>query len=65
LAVKLVQPAEDPWLEALQGHAVGALDLLVHPGVYHGPIHTNMVIVTEIKELFAGELLAIVVDDIV
>jgi hypothetical protein len=56
-----VQPIEDPWLEALQDHAVGALDLPVHPGVCHGYlIHMDMVIITEIKGLFAGKLCAIV-----
>jgi hypothetical protein len=49
---KLVQPIEDPWFEALQDHAVGALNLLVRPGVCHGcPIHVDMVIITETKEL--------------
>jgi hypothetical protein len=50
---KFVQPVEDPWLEALQDHAIGALDLPVRLGVCHGyPIHTDMVIIKEIKELF-------------
>jgi hypothetical protein len=61
---KLVQPVEDPWLEALQDHAVGTLDLPICPGVCHGcPIHADMVIIAEIKELSASELRAIVSDD--
>jgi hypothetical protein len=61
---KLVQPVKDPWVETLQDHAVGMLDLPVRPGVCHGYlIHPNMVIVAEIKELFAGELRAIIGDD--
>jgi hypothetical protein len=34
-AAKFVQPVEDPWLEALQDHVVGALDLPVRPRVCH------------------------------
>jgi hypothetical protein len=49
---KLVQLVKYPWLEALQDHVVGALDLPVRPGVRHGrPIHTDMVIIAKIKEL--------------
>jgi hypothetical protein len=46
---KFVQPVEDHWLEALQDHAVGALNLPVRPRLCHGcPIHTDMVIITKI-----------------
>jgi hypothetical protein len=63
-AAKLVQPVEDSRFEALQDHAVGALDLPVRPGVCHGcPIHADMVIITETEELFASELRAVVGDD--
>jgi hypothetical protein len=63
-AAKLVQPVEDPWLEALQDHAIGTFDLLVHSGVCHGhPIHVDMVIIAEIKKLFASELCAVVSND--
>jgi hypothetical protein len=45
---KFVQPVEDPWLEALQDHAVDALDLPVRPGVCHGClIHADIVIIAE------------------
>jgi hypothetical protein len=48
----------------LQDHVVGALDLPIHLGVWQGClIHTDMVIITETKELFAGELRAIVDDN--
>jgi hypothetical protein len=40
---KLVQAVEDPWLEALQDHVVGAFDLPICLGVCHGyPIHADM-----------------------
>jgi hypothetical protein len=46
---KFIQPVEDPWLEALQDHVVGALDLPVRLGVCHRClIHTDMVIIAEI-----------------
>jgi hypothetical protein len=49
LATKFVQPVEDHWLESLQDHAVGTLDLPVLPGVCHDyPIHADMVIIAEI-----------------
>jgi hypothetical protein len=48
-AAKFVQPVEDPWLEALQDHALGTLDWPIHPGVCHDcPIHVDMVIIVEI-----------------
>jgi hypothetical protein len=60
-AAKFVHPVEDPWLEELQDHAIGALDLPVRPRVCHGcPIHADMVIIVEIKKLFASELCAVV-----
>jgi hypothetical protein len=63
-AAKLVQPVKDPWLEALQDHVIGMLELPVRSEVCHGcPIHMNMVIVAEIKELFTSELRAVVGDD--
>jgi hypothetical protein len=61
---KFVQPVKDPWFEFLQDHAVGAFDLPVRPSVRYGcPIHADMVIIAEIKELFVGELCAVVGDD--
>jgi hypothetical protein len=61
---KLVQPVEDPWLEALQYYAVGTLNLPICLGVCHDClIHADMVIIAEIKELSASELRAIVSDD--
>jgi hypothetical protein len=60
-AAKFVQPVEYSRLEALQDHAVGALDLPVRPGVRHDClIDADMVIISEIKELFVSELCAIV-----
>jgi hypothetical protein len=61
---KFIQPVKDPWFESLQDHAVGAFNLPVRPGVPYGcPIHAGVVIVAEIKELFTGELCAVVGDD--
>jgi hypothetical protein len=61
---EFVQPVEDPWLDPLQDHAVGVLDLPIHPGVCHGcPIHKDMVIIAEIQKLFAGELCTVVGDN--
>jgi hypothetical protein len=40
------------------------LDLPVHSGVCHGyPIHADMVIIAEIKELFTSEQRVVVGDD--
>jgi hypothetical protein len=48
----------------LQNHAVGTLYLLIRHGVsYGGPVHSDVVILTEVQELFAGELGAVVGDD--
>jgi hypothetical protein len=61
---ELVQPVEDPRLEALQDHAVRVLHLSVRLGVRHGyPIHADVVIIVEPEELLTGELCAIVGDD--
>jgi hypothetical protein len=61
---KFVQPVRDPWFESLQDHAIGAFDLPIHPGVrFSSPIHADMVIIVEIKKLFASELRAVVGDD--
>jgi hypothetical protein len=61
---KFVQLVKHPRFEFLQDHAVGMFDLPVRSGVRYGcPIHADMVIVAEIKELFAGELCVIVGDD--
>jgi hypothetical protein len=64
LTAKFVQPVKDPWFESLQDHVVGAFDLPVCPRVHHGyPIYTYVVIVIEVKEVFAGELCTIDGDD--
>ena len=57
----LVEAIEDPWLEALENHTIGALDLAVGSRVGNrGPIHTDVMLVAEVQELLAGELRAIV-----
>jgi hypothetical protein len=54
----------DPWLESLQDHAVGTLYLPICHGVSHGgPVHLDVVILTEVQELSAGELGAVVGGD--
>jgi hypothetical protein len=64
LIAKFVQSVEDPWFESLQDHVVGAFDLSICPWVHHGcPIYTYVVIVAEVKELFASELCTIDGDD--
>jgi hypothetical protein len=51
---KFVQPIKDPWFESLQDRAICVFDLPVCPGVHYGrPIHADMVIVAESKELFS------------
>jgi hypothetical protein len=61
---KFVQPVKDPWFESLQDCAICVFDLPVCTGVHYGrPIHADMVIVAESKELFDDELCAIVGDD--
>ena len=63
-STKLVQPVEDPRLEALYDHAVRALDLPVHAGVHHGsPIDVDVVFIAELKELFPSELRVVVHDN--
>jgi len=48
----------------LQDHALGSFDLAVSSRVsYCGPVHTDVMPVTEVQELFAGELHAIVGDN--
>ena len=58
---ELVQPVEDSRLEALQEHAVCALDLSVRPGVRDGrPVDPDVLFITESNEFPAGELRALV-----
>jgi hypothetical protein len=46
---KFVQLVEDPWLETLQDHVIGMLNLPIRPGLCHGYlVHTDMVIIIEI-----------------
>ena len=64
LLAKLLQPVVDSGLEPLQDHTVGSLDLAVSSRVsYGGPIHTDVMLVAEVQELFAGELRAVVGDN--
>ena len=61
---ELVQPVEDPGLEALLEHAISALDLPIRPGVCDGcPIDLDVLLIAELDEFPAGELRAIVRDD--
>jgi len=64
VCTELVQPVEDPRLEALQEHAVCALDLPVRPRVRDGrPIDSDVLFIAESNEFLAGELRVIVYDD--
>ena len=48
----------------MQDHAVGSFDLAVSSRVsYCRPVHTDVVSVTEVQEIFVGELHAIVGDN--
>ena len=61
---KLVQLVQDPYLEALEDHAIGTLHLPIRLWVHHSrPVHAYMVAVTERQELLARELGAVVGDD--
>ena len=56
-----VKPVEDPRLEALEDHAVRALNLPVHVDVRYGsPINADVVVITESKEFLPRELCAVV-----
>jgi hypothetical protein len=47
----------DPRLESLQNHVVGTFYLPIRHGVSHGgPVHPDVVILAEVQELAAGEL---------
>jgi hypothetical protein len=55
---------EEVGLQALQYQAVSALDLSIREWMgYHGPIHSEVVIVTEIQQFFPGELSVVVGDN--
>jgi hypothetical protein len=55
---------EDVRLQALQYHAVSTLDLPIRTWVgNHSPVHTYVIVITEIQELFSGELSLVVSDD--
>jgi hypothetical protein len=59
-----VEVIVDPRLESLQTHAVGTFYLPIRHGVCHGgPVHPDVVILTVVQELSAGELGTIVGDD--
>ena len=48
----------------MQEHTVGTLYLPIRHGVsYGGPVHTEVVVLAEVQELFPSELYAIVGDD--
>jgi len=48
----------------LQNHVVGMLDLAVSSRVgYCRPVHTDVMLIAEVQELFAGERNAVVGDD--
>jgi hypothetical protein len=59
-----VEVVVDPRLESLQNHAVGTFYLPIRHGVCHGGlVHPDVVVFTEVQELSASELGAIVGDD--
>ena len=63
-SAKLVQPIEDPALEALYDHTICALNLPVCAGVsYSGPINADVIFIIELEELLPSELRAIIHDN--
>ena len=61
---ELVEVVVDPWFEPLQNHTVSTLHLPIRHGMsYDGPVHTDVVVLVEVQELFPSELSAIVGDD--
>ena len=64
MRTKFVQLVEDPRVEALQEHAVCALDLPICSGVHDGgPIDPDVLFIADPNELLADELRAVVCDD--
>jgi hypothetical protein len=61
---ELLQPVVDSRFESLQNNVIGTLDLAVGSRVsYCRPVDMDVMPVTEVQELFPGELRAIVGDD--
>ena len=59
-----MEALENSRLQTLQDHAICSLHLSIGPRVAdRGPVHADVVLVTEAKEFFAGELGAVVGDD--
>jgi hypothetical protein len=51
---ELIEVVVDPWFEPLQNHTVGTLHLPIRHGMsYGGPVHTDVVVVAEVQELFS------------
>ena len=62
----LVEPVEDAWLKSLEDHAIGTLDLTVSTWMSdRGLVDPDVVSITEVQELFPGEVSPIVSDDTV
>ena len=63
-SANLVQPVEDPRLEALQYHTICVLNLPIRARVCHGgPLDPDVVFIVESEELLFGELRVVVCDD--
>jgi hypothetical protein len=61
---KLVQTVKNPWLQALQDHAISVFNLPICSRVRHSyPIHADVAIIAKAKEFLASELGTIIGDD--
>jgi hypothetical protein len=55
---------KDPWLQALQDHAISVFNLPICSRVRHSyPIHADVAIIAKAKEFLASELGTIIGDD--
>ena len=62
----LIESIEDAWLESLEDHAIGSFDLTVSTWMSdRGPVDPDVVSITEVQELFLGEVSPVVRDDAV
>ena len=61
-----IESVEDTWLNSLEDHAIGPLDLTISTQVSdQGPIDPDVVSIIEVQELLPGEVCSMVSDDTV
>ena len=60
----LIESVEDSWLESLEDHAIGSLDLTVSTWMSdQGLVDHDAVSIIEVQELLPGEVSSVVSDD--